>query len=117
MRTAAGGSARRCPGNGWPPGWSRSPSGWPPTSGPALSVSLAPGQYAQLDDVLVTRRGLPGRDGIQISGVVTNVEAVHEGARFASDVFLIEQGASRPRQAALLETVGAEDYVGPCQRS
>ena len=58
-----------------------------------FSVGLAPGQYAQLDDVVVTRRELPGQAGVQISGVVTNVEAVHEGARFASDVFLIEQGA------------------------
>ena len=62
------------------------------------SVSLAPGQYAQLDDVVVTQRGLPGRGGIQIAGVVTNVEAMHEGVRFASDVFLIEQGRrARPR--------------------
>ncbi len=47
----------------------------------------------QLDDVVVTRRALPGQAGVQIAGVVSNVEAVHEGARFASDVFLIEQGA------------------------
>ena len=58
-----------------------------------FSVGLAPGQYAQLDDVVVTRRELPGQPGVQISGVVTNVEATHEGARFASDVFLIQQGA------------------------
>jgi uncharacterized protein len=57
-----------------------------------FSVGLAPGQYLQLDDVVVARRELPGQPPIQISGVVTNVEAVHEGARFASDVFLIEQG-------------------------
>ena len=58
-----------------------------------FSVGLAPGQYAQLDDVVVTHRELPGQPGVQISGVVTNVEAMHEGARFASDVFLIQQGA------------------------
>ena len=58
-----------------------------------FSVGLAPGQYAQLDDVVVTRRELPGQAGVQISGVVTNVEATHEGARFASGVFLIQQGA------------------------
>src|SRR5207302_11129483 len=58
-----------------------------------FSVGLAPGQYLQLDDVVVTRRALPGHGGVQISGVVTNVEAMHEGARFASDVVLIEQGA------------------------
>ena len=45
-----------------------------------FSVGLAPGQYAQLDDVVVTRRALPGQGQVQISGVVTNVEAMHEGA-------------------------------------
>jgi uncharacterized protein len=58
-----------------------------------FSVGLAPGQYAQLDDVVVTSRPLPGQGSVQIAGVVTNVEAVHEGARFASDVFLIAGGA------------------------
>ena len=43
-----------------------------------FSVGLAPGQYAQLDDVVVTHRAVPGRAGVQIAGVVTNVEAVHE---------------------------------------
>jgi uncharacterized protein len=42
---------------------------------------------------VVTSRELPGLKPVQVSGVVTNVEAVHEGARFATDVFLIEQGA------------------------
>jgi hypothetical protein len=58
-----------------------------------FSISLASGQYAQLDDVVVTGRDVPGSGSVQIAGVVTNVEAVHEGARFASDVFLIKQGA------------------------
>jgi DNA helicase HerA-like ATPase len=58
-----------------------------------FSVGLAPGQYAQLDDVVVTHRPLPGRETVRIAGVVTNIQAVHEGARFASDVFLIDSGA------------------------
>src|SRR5215472_7550934 len=60
-----------------------------------FSVGLAPGKYAQLDDVVVTHRSMPGADQgpVTIAGVVTNVEAVHEGARFASDVFLIADGA------------------------
>ena len=58
-----------------------------------FSVSLAPGQYVQLDDVVVTSASCRASRRSQIAGVVTNVEAVHEGARFASDVFLIEQGA------------------------
>src|SRR5579884_3329368 len=56
-------------------------------------VGLAPGQYVQLDDVLVTQRELPDQPPVRISGVVTNVEAMHEGARFASDVFLVAGGA------------------------
>jgi DNA helicase HerA-like ATPase len=58
-----------------------------------FSVGVAADQYLQLDDVVVTRRKLPDGTEIQIAGVVTGVEAGHEGARFASDVFLIEQGA------------------------
>jgi len=83
-----------------------------------FSVGLAPGQYLQLDDVVVTVRPLPdGRDPIQISGVVTNVEAVHEGARFASDVFLIQQGALPAEIAEVAEVtvtrVDPELYVPP----
>ena len=56
-------------------------------------VAIAPDQYLQLDDVVVTARELPGQPTVTLSGVVTNVEAAHEGARFSSDVFLIEAGA------------------------
>ena len=82
-----------------------------------FSVGLAPGQYAQLDDVVVTRRELPGQAGVQISGVVTNVEATHEGARFASDVFLIQQGALPAEVCEVAEVsvtrVEPEVYVPP----
>jgi uncharacterized protein len=82
-----------------------------------FSVGLAPGQYVQLDDVVVTRRELPGQSGVQIAGVVTNVEAVHEGARFASDVFLIEQGALPAEVCEVAEVtvtrVEPELYVPP----
>jgi uncharacterized protein len=82
-----------------------------------FSVGLAPGQYLQLDDVVVTRRELPGHPGVQIAGVVTNVEAVHEGARFASDVFLIQQGALPAEVCEIAEVavtrVEPEVYVPP----
>jgi uncharacterized protein len=81
------------------------------------SVSLAPGQYVQLDDVVVTQRGLPGRPEVQIAGIVTNVEAMHEGARFASDVFLIERGALPAEVSEVAEVtvtrVEPEMYVPP----
>jgi DNA helicase HerA-like ATPase len=82
-----------------------------------FSVGLAPGQYVQLDDVVVTQRELPGQPAVQIAGVVTNVEAVHEGARFASDVFLIEQGALPAEVCEVAEVtvtrVEPELYVPP----
>jgi hypothetical protein len=37
-------------------------------------------------------RSLPGGDCVRIYGVVSQVRARHEGARFDSDVFLIEEG-------------------------
>jgi len=82
-----------------------------------FSVGLAPSQYVQLDDVLVTRRELPGQPAVQIAGIVTNIEAVHEGARFASDVFLIEQGALPAEVCEVAEVavtrVEPEIYVPP----
>ena len=82
-----------------------------------FSVGLAPGQYAQLDDVVITHRPLPGREEVRIAGVVTNVEAVHEGARFASDVFLIESGALPAEVCEVAEVtvtrVEPELYVPP----
>jgi len=82
-----------------------------------FSVGLAPGQFAQLDDVVVTRRSLPGREDVRIAGVVTNIEAVHEGARFASDVFLIDAGALPAEVCEVAEVmvtrVEPELYVPP----
>ena len=82
-----------------------------------FSVAVGPEQYLQLDDVVVTSRELPGLKPIQVSGVVTNVEAVHEGARFASDVFLIEQGALPAEVAEIAQVsvtrVEPEVYVPP----
>ncbi len=82
-----------------------------------FSVGLAPGQYAQLDDVVVTHRPLPGREAVRIAGMVTNIEAVHEGARFASDVFLIDSGALPAEVCEVAEVtvtrVEPELYVPP----
>ena len=82
-----------------------------------FSVAICPDQYLQLDDVVVTSRELPGQPPVRISGVVTNVEAVHEGARFASDVFLIQQGALPAEIAEVAQVtvtrVEPEVYVPP----
>ena len=82
-----------------------------------FSVAVSPEQYLQLDDVVVTSRQLPDQPPVQVSGVVTNVEAVHEGARFASDVFLIQQGALPAEVAEVAQVsvtrVDPEVYVPP----
>ncbi|MFC4008068.1 ATP-binding protein [Nonomuraea purpurea] len=56
-------------------------------------IGLEPGKVVQLDDVVVTRREVPGYGPVLVAGVVTTVEARHEGAAYDSDVFLIADGA------------------------
>ncbi len=81
-------------------------------------VAIAPGQYLQLDDVVVTDRELPGEaQTVRVAGVVTQVRARHEGARFDSDVFLIADGVlpAETVEAAEISTtrVEPETFVPP----
>jgi DNA helicase HerA-like ATPase len=55
-------------------------------------VGLGAGHFLQLDDVVAAERQLPDGATVRVYGVVTQVRARHEGARFDSDVFLIEDG-------------------------
>ncbi len=55
-------------------------------------VGLAEGQYLQLDDVVTTERHPPGGEPVRVYGIVSQVRARLDGARFDSDVFLIEDG-------------------------
>lgn len=55
-------------------------------------VGVADGQYLQLDDVVALERVLPTGEVVRMYGTVGQVVARHEGARFDSDVFLIEDG-------------------------
>jgi|GEM_PF-3450002 len=55
-------------------------------------VALGPGHHLQLDDVVAVDRELPDGDKIKLYGIVSQVRASHEGARFDSDVFLIADG-------------------------
>ncbi|MGH3665283.1 MAG: ATP-binding protein, partial [Egibacteraceae bacterium] len=55
-------------------------------------VAVGPGQFLQLDDVVAMQRPLPGRQPVRLYGVVGQVRARHEGARFDSDVFLVAEG-------------------------
>jgi DNA helicase HerA-like ATPase len=81
-------------------------------------TAVAPGSFLQLDDVVVTRREVPGRDGlVTIAGVVTQVRARHEGAVFDSDVFAIADGTlpAQVQEAAEISVtrVDPEVYVPP----
>src|SRR3970040_2252000 len=55
-------------------------------------VGVAPEEYLELDDVVALERVLPTGELVKIFGTVSQVRARHEGARFDSDVFLIEDG-------------------------
>ena len=55
-------------------------------------VGVSEGEFLQLDDVVALERVLPTGEVVRIYGTVGQVVARHEGARFDSDVFLIEDG-------------------------
>ncbi len=55
-------------------------------------VAVEPGRFLQLDDVVAVKRVMPDGQTITVYGIVNNVRAKHEGARFDSDVFLIASG-------------------------
>ncbi|MCY4353475.1 MAG: ATP-binding protein [Truepera sp.] len=55
-------------------------------------VALDKDQVVQLDEVVALERELPNSSVVRIYGVVTELRAMHEGARFDSDVFLIKAG-------------------------
>src|SRR3954454_19124360 len=77
-------------------------------------VGVGPDAYLQLDDVVCLERPLPGRpDPVRIFGVVSQVRARHEGARFDSDVFLIAEGVlpAEVSEAALVQATRFEPEV------
>ncbi|CAN5774620.1 ATP-binding protein [soil metagenome] len=55
-------------------------------------VAVQPGSYLQLDDVVALERTLPEGEVVRMYGMVSQVRARHEGARFDSDVFLVADG-------------------------
>lgn len=80
-------------------------------------VAVEQGQYLQLDDVVAVRRILPTGEVVDVFGVVNQVRARHEGARFESDVFLISSGllpAETSESAQVLVTrCSPETFVPP----
>ena len=80
-------------------------------------VAVAPGQHLQLDDVVALDRILPTGEKVSIYGIVGQVRARHEGARFDSDVFLIASGVlpAEVAEAAMVQVtrVVPETFVPP----
>lgn len=80
-------------------------------------VAVAPGEHLQLDDVVALERVLPSGEVVRIFGIVGQVRARHEGARFQSDVFLIADGVlpAEVSEAALIQPTRfePETFVPP----
>jgi DNA helicase HerA-like ATPase len=76
-------------------------------------VGVGDDAYLQLDDVVALERRLPGGQEVRLYGVVSQVRARHEGARFDSDVFLIEEGVlpAEISEAAQVTTTRVEPEV------
>ena len=76
-------------------------------------VGVAPEEFLQLDDVVVTSRNVPGQQPVTLSGLVTQVRARHEGATFDSDVFLIADGVlpAQTMEAAEVMTTRVEPEI------
>jgi hypothetical protein len=76
-------------------------------------VGVGEDAYLQLDDVVALERSLPGGQQVRIYGVVSQVRARHEGARFDSDVFLIEDGVlpAEISEAAMVSATRFEPEV------
>ena len=76
-------------------------------------VAVEEGQYLQLDDVVEVATPLPDGTEIRLFGVVDLVRARHEGARFDSDVFLVERGVlpATVAQAAHVKVTRVEPEI------
>lgn len=88
------------------------------TSTREFRVILDEAEYLQLDDLVVVRTLVPGRGSIDTYGIVTEVEAVYEGASFESDTVRIASEGSMPggkvRSAQVSVTrVDPEVWVAP----
>ncbi len=76
-------------------------------------VGVEDGQFLQLDDVVEVETPLPDGATVRLFGVVDLVRARHEGAKFDSDVFLIEKGVlpAQVAQAAHVRVTRVEPEI------
>jgi DNA helicase HerA-like ATPase len=88
------------------------------TSTREFRVVIGEDQYLQLDDLVVVETEVPGEGTVSTYGVVTEAEAIYEGAAFESDTFRIADEGSLPaakvRSAQVAVTrVDPEIWVAP----
>ncbi|MCU0310522.1 MAG: ATP-binding protein [Acidimicrobiales bacterium] len=76
-------------------------------------AAVGEGAFLQLDDVVTCERPLPDGRTVRISGVVGQVRARHEGARFDSDVFLVADGVlpAEVSEAAMVQATRFEPEI------
>jgi DNA helicase HerA-like ATPase len=76
-------------------------------------VAVAEDHFLQLDDVVLVETALPDGTVVKLFGVVDLVRARHEGARFDSDVFLVESGVlpASTAQAAHVHVTRVEPEI------
>lgn len=76
-------------------------------------VAVDPQHTLQLDDVIAVDRMLPDGQVVKMYGLVSQVRARHEGARFQSDVFLIAEGIlpAEVSEAALVQPTRFEPEI------
>ena len=55
-------------------------------------VGVSPESYLQLDDVVAVTTAVPERGEVTLYGLVDDVRAFYEGAKFDSDVFRVQDG-------------------------
>jgi hypothetical protein len=87
-------------------------------------VIMSDTEYLQLDDLVVVETEVPGRGTVATYGIVTEVEALYEGASFESDTFRIadEARSRRPSPSAQVAVTGrpevwvARDPAARCAR-
>lgn len=92
--------------------------GLDPATTSEFRVVLDADNYLQLDDLVMVRTLVPKAGEVRVYGVVTEVAARYEGARFESDTALIAEEGSLPAEIARSATVQTirvvpETWVAP----
>ena len=79
--------------------------GLEPATTTEFRVVLDEDNYLQLDDLVMVRTNIPKAGEVAVYGLVTEVSARFEGARFESDMVLIAEEGSMPAELARSATI------------